>query len=574
MDSKSVFGKLQEFKTNHFGHISRPQLWIGIVFSSLFINVLALVFPLALLQMYDRVIPNQSLDTLAALVLIIAVAMVFELILRIGRAVLTAWCNARLEYDLTTHAYEKLLKTSLHTFEKEGSGAHLEKISSLNSLKDFFGGQAITSILDFPFVLVYLGLIAFIGGWLVLAPIFVLSLFCVIAYLLGKSMRETLSARRTADDRRLNFIIESLLGIHTIKSMAMEPLILRRYERLQKSTGHSDHDLSFKSTLTTSSTSLLSHINMLFIVSFGSVMAINGSLTIGGLAACTLLANRTLNPLSKAMNTWKRFQSISLAQKRLESISDLEDEYADDAYNLKNIQGKVELRNISFEVDNQEDKILNNISLSVNPGEVISISGKGQSGKTTLLWLLMGVLKASSGSVLIDGKNINTLAQRDLRHSIGYLPQHGILFEGTIIENITMFRGHEYLQKGLDAAHLLDLDKDIYKLPKGFDTHIGNRSIDFLPNGLRQRICIARALVNEPRIVLFDEANCAVDQQADAKLIDVLKHLRGKCTLIIVSHRPSVLKLADRKFQLLDGELKEQDGGNGERTITSRYGNT
>jgi ATP-binding cassette, subfamily C, bacterial LapB len=554
-----MWNNYQAIKYQYFGHISSAQLWIGIVASSLFINVLALVFPLTLLQMYDRIIPNHSTDTLFMMVCIVAGAMCIEWVLRVGRAAVTAWTNARLEYQLAMGSFEHLMKTSLSDFEKEGFGAHLEKMSALNTLKDFFGGQAITTLLDFPFVLVYLGLIYMIGGWLVLAPLCVLGLFVCLAYLLGRHMRRTLQKKQAADDRRLSFIVETLTGIHTVKSMAMELLMQRRYERLQRSTAESDYDLSFSSTLTASSSSLLSHINMLSIVGAGCVMVVNGSMTVGGLAACTLLANRTLGPLEKAMSTWKRFQAIALAQKRMESLYELPCETRQNAPVLENIQGKIELRDVHFKPDNSERHILNGVNLTVARGETISIRGVGQSGKSTLLWLMMGLLKPQKGAVYIDDTDISSIRQHGLREQIGYLPQHGSLYEGTIMENITMFRGADYWQRGIDAAHLLGLDEDVYKLPQGFDTHIGNRSIDSMPNGLRQRICIARALVNEPRIILFDEANSAVDQAADVKLINVLKHLKGRCTLIIVSHRPSILNLADTTYQLVDGKLEKEN---------------
>lgn len=550
-----IVSRLKKIKQYYFGHISAPQFYVGMVMSSLFINLLALVFPLALLQMYDRIIPNNAYDTLAILLIIVVTAMVFELILKIGRAALSAWCSSRLEFRLATKSFDRIMDTSQCEFEKEGAGEHLEKINALHTVKDFFGGQTIANVLDFPFVLIYISLIAIIGGWLVLAPLVVLTLYACLAYTVGRSMRATLENRRAADERRLNFIIETLSGIHTIKSMAMEPLIQRRYERLNKGAAKWDSDLSYQSTVTTSSSSLLSHINMILIVCFGCSMVVSGTLTVGGMAACTLLANRALNPMSVALNTWQRIHAARLAQRRLASISTLEKETDTKAKSLSNIEGKIELKSIALRVEKKETPLFEDINLVIEPGEAISIKGSGQSGRSSLLLMMMGVIKPTLGQVWIDGYDIASLSLSDLRRQIAYLPQEGSLFEGSIIENISMFRSGSYQQKALEAAHLLGLDKDIYKLPQGFDTHIGNHTIDYLPNGLRQRICIARALVNEPKIVLFDEANSAVDQEADLKLYELLKHLKQKCTLVIVSHRPSTLKVADRHYRIDNGVL-------------------
>lgn len=547
--------RVQKIKQYYFGHISRSQFYLGMVLSSLFINILALVFPLALLQMYDRIIPNNAYDTLLMLLMIVISAMLFEMVLKIARAAISAWCSARLEYRLSKKSFEKMLQTSQVEFDQEGAGEHLEKMNALQTVKEFWGGQTIANALDFPFVILYLAFIAVIGGWLVLAPVLVISLYAGLAFTLGRSMRKTLEARRAADERRLNFIIETLTGIHTVKSMSMEPLIQRRYERLNRGAAKWDSELSYQSTLTASSSSLLSNMNMILIVCFGCGMVVNGDLTVGGMAACTLLANRALNPMGIALSTWQRLHAVRLAQSRLNSLFQLESEFKHGSVEAKQIQGEIEFRDLHYQSDKHQSPLFHHLNMKIKAGEAVSIVGTGQSGRSNLLMLIMGIIKPNQGKVMIDGIDIADYDLQQLRKQIAYLPQQGSLFEGSIIDNISLFRQGKYQQKAMEAAHLLGLDKEIYKLPQGFDTKIGNHTIDYLPIGLRQRICIARALVNEPKIVLFDEANSAVDHAADEKLLALLNHLKQHCTLIIISHRPSTLAIADRSYRLQDGAL-------------------
>ena len=304
------------------------------------------------------------------------------------------------------------------------------------------------------------------------------------------------------------------------------------------------------------------------VVGFGATQVIDGVLTVGGLAACTMLAGRSMQPLQKAVGLWTRFQNIRLARDRVAKIFEMEEESPRGLPRLPDVQGGLELRNLHFgygknSYGEEYAELLTDINLKVEPGETIGISGGNASGKTTLLYLMMTALKPTSGQALVDGNDLAGFDPVSVRSQLAYLPQEAVLFNGTILENITMFRP-EYDNDALDMAKLLGLDNVVAHMPVGYDTMVGGGSGDSLPRGIKQRIAIARAIVHRPRILLFDEANTAMDGAGDTLLRGLLEKLQGRVTLIMVTHRPSMLSLADRIYDLEGGFLTERDPNAGQ----------
>ncbi len=529
-----------------------------ILVASLFINLLSLAMPLSLLQIYDRILPNSSFNTLAMLIAGIALALLLEAALRIGRSYLSGWVGARFEHMAGCAAIERILSTSVNDFEKEGSGVHLERIGSLGTLKEFYAGQAMMTLFDLPFAFIFLMLISYLAGSLVFVPIVLISLFAFSAWVVGKALRGSLAERMEADERRFNFIIEVLGGIHTLKSMAMETQMLRRYERLQEACAKTDYDVTKHSSTAMGLGALFSQLTMFTVVGFGSTFVIDGQLTVGGLAACTMLSGRAMQPLQRAVGIWARFQSIQLARGKLREVFELQPESESNLPSIgNNYRGGVELRDVTLRFKDDGPALFENVNLKVEPGQIIGISGGNASGKSSLLYIMMGAMRPTSGQVLMDGMDLNELDPSSVRRKIGYLPQHGVLFNGTILENLTMFKP-ELEDKALRMARLLGLDDVVARMPLGYDTNVGNGAYDSLPRGIKQRVAIARALMTDPVVLLFDEANAAMDSAGDRVLTEFLEQARGKRTLILVSHRPSLLKMADEIYDLNDGNLEKR----------------
>jgi ATP-binding cassette subfamily C protein LapB len=522
--------------------------------SSVFLNVLGLALPMSLLQVYDRILPNKSTGTMVLLMGGVLGAIFFESTINFCRSYITGWIGARFEHKAGCTALDKLMMTSIDSFEKEGSGAHLERMGSLGTVRDFYAGQAMLTLMDLPFAVLYLTLVALMGGMLVVVPIILLVLFGVSAMMVGTRLRESLQKRMVADDRRFNFLIEVLGGIHSVKSFAMEAQMVRRYERLQEGCAEGNYEVTLKSSTALGVSSFFSQATMIAVAAFGSMIVINGDMTTGGLAACSMLAGRAMSPLQKALSVWTRFQTFLLARERLTKLFDMKAEAPKSLPRLTTVKGRLELRDVSFRYGEKLPFIVKENSIDIRDGECIAIAGGNGSGKTTLLTVMQGALRPTQGSVLVDGVDLTGYEPQSVRDRIAYLPQSGVLFQGTILQNITMFRP-EFDDAAVETAALLGLDEVVATMAMGFDTSVGDGAYDSLPRGIKQRIAIARSLVHNPRIVLFDEANTAVDSAGDNFLRVWLERAKGKRTLVLVTPRPSLSKMADRIFDLTDGHL-------------------
>ena len=525
-----------------------------LVLASLFLNLLGLALPLSLLQVYDRILPNKSVGTMVLLLMGVMFALVAESVLSYCRSYITGWVGARFEHRAACLGLERMLMTSLHVYEKEGTGVHLDRMASLAVVRDFYAGQALMTFMDLPFAVVYLGLVAMLGGSLVFVPMVILIVFALSAMKIGSRLRGVIQERMTSDDRRFNFLIEVLGGIHSVKAMAMEAQMVRRYERLQESCAKANHDVALESTTALSVSAFFNQITMLAVVAVGSLYVIRGDMTTGGLAACSMLAGRAMVPLQRALGVWTRFQSFLLARGRIEELFGLEQEAQAGLPPLSTITGRLELQGVGFRFNEKMPWVLRDVSIIVEPGECVAICGDNGSGKTTLLAMMQGTLRPTEGKAIIDDHDLSEFDPKSAREKLAHLPQQGELFQGTILQNLTMFRP-ALDNVAMETAGLLGLDEVVATMAMGYETQVADGAYDSLPRGICQRIAITRALVNNPKVVLFDEANASMDTTGDNFLRAWLERSRGKRTMVLVSLRPSMLKMADRIYDLRDGQL-------------------
>lgn len=533
-----------------------PIMRADILVASLFINALSLVLPMVLLQVYDRIIPNVALHTLTLLIFGLLAVLVIDVLLRSARSYITGWIGAKYEHEMGGQAVEKLLRADLQELEKVSPGVHLDRLSSIDSVRDFYASQAGLALVDLPFVFLFLGLLGYIGGALLIVPVILLIILSASAFILGVHLKEAIENDTVWEDRRYSFIIEVLTGIHSIKSMAMENLMGRRYEKLMENCSKASYEVIFLNGLSQSIGSVFSQITMVAVASVGSLLVINDQITMGALAASTLLAGRTVQPLLRALGIWTRFQHIQIADKKLQAINDIPTERPDETVAIEKVE-TLELKNFCFRYSDECENILNDINIKLHHGDIIGIRGGNGSGKSTLLWSLMGGLKPTSGQILINGQDPMAFSTDSLRSRIAYLPQRPIMFRGTILDNLTMFQGDEFIDDALKVAEMLKLNHILARMPDGYETVVGDGAQCEIPTGIAQRITIARALAHKPDVVLFDEANSGLDTQSDEDLHKLMQQLKGSCTIILVSYRPSLLKMSDKLFDLKNGTLIE-----------------
>ncbi len=549
-----------------------PKLIHGrsdIIFASAALNVLALALPIMILQVYDRIIPNDAIETLLLLMIGVGIAVILEACFRLSRSYLTARAGASFEHIAGCRALYRTMGTDIVGFEKEATGVYLHRFNAIENLREFMSGYSLLVFIDLPFALIFLGLIGYIAGSLVIVPLALLAVFAVITVFVGHGLKQALDQRSVWDDRRYNFLIEVLTGIHTVKGLALEAQMVRRYERLQESTAESVRKVAVHNNLAQSLGAVFSQITLIAVAAYGSTLVINETLTIGGLAACTLLSGRALQPLLRAMGVWTHYQNILLAQKRIQAVLDLPQERTNTQHKRSDIKKPalalvkevspgcgIVFEDVSFGYDGVSTKLFEGANAEFKPLKTTAISGANGSGKTTLLWLAMGLIPPQSGKVLLNGVDISTLDPEMVRRQIAYLPQTGLVFHGTIMENLTMFRRGAIIDDALRQCLDLGLDPVIKRMPKGYDTLVGDGASDSLPGGIRQRVAIARALVTKPKVILFDEANTSLDMEGDEILKKALVKLQENTTILLVSHRPSLIKISDHGYKIKDNSME------------------
>jgi ATP-binding cassette subfamily B protein len=526
----------------------------GLALSALLSNLLSLGLPLAILQIMDRVLANQSLETLALLVVGIVVALALEEVLRGVSAVVTGWLGIRYEHHASLQALERLLRVPMRRFNQEEAGNYAERILAATRLSEFYSGQALLVVFDLPFVLLFLLIILLIGGWVAVVPAVLLGLFVVLSLRFGRQLSDQVARRQELDDRRSSFLAEVLANIHTVKTQAMEWLMLRRYERLQEASAGVGETLTGSSARATDLGFVFSQVMVVAVVAAGAVAVMAGQMTPGGLAAVMLLSTRALLPLRRSLAVWLRYQSFVAAEERLAGIMDMPYEESASLPPLPPLAQALELRDVRL-VHDDGRVLFDGLSLTVPAGQCIAIQGESGSGKSSLLSLVNGLERPDSGQVLLDGRPLAASAPDSIHTQLAYLPQVPQILAGTILDNLTMFEP-ALNQRALAMARELGLDRVVAGMKGGYQTVLGEGQGEGLPEGVRQMIAIVRALVHEPSVILFDEANISLDLESDRRLLAYLAARKGRSTILLVTHRPSMLALADQVYTLADGRLR------------------
>lgn len=541
---------------NH-NNFKPPTAWrrLDVLTASFLINILALGLPFAILQVYDRIIPKQAIDTFIFIIIGLIGVILLDTLVKIARSSILSWEGAKYDHKQSMKAVEHILHADTSSYESKPHGYYIDKIHALEKIQDFYSGQSILLMMDFPFVIIFIILIWFIAGPLVIIPLCLLGFFGLISILTGQRLHKALVNRSEMEDRRQNFIIEVLSGIHTVKAMAMEPFMIRRYERLQGQSAESIFQLSRINSIVQGIGATFSQVATISFVGIGSLSVIEGDLTLGALAAGSMLSNRVLQPGLKAMSIWTQFQSVRLAHKKVKELFAMPSERSGTISIDQNFEGSIQLENLSFQYPNTEQPILTDVSLDINDGEMIGITGNNGSGKSTIIKLLAGYIHPNKGELLINNHPISEYNLEQIRTQIGIVPQYGILFEGTILENMTLYREGDAIKQAIELSKILGLEKIIAQMPHGLDTMVGGSAVDSLSEGVRQKIIMVRSLVGYPKIILFDDANANFDIKNDNRLMNFMSALRDQRTMVIVSHRPSFLKLCHRVYLINDHKL-------------------
>jgi ATP-binding cassette subfamily C protein LapB len=369
-------------------------------------------------------------------------------------------------------------------------------------------------------------------------------------------IEEAITVRRRADeDRRTDLVIEILRGIRTLKILAAEALMMRRHDRLQQTTVENSYDSLLIANSNQSLTALFTNLVLVLTVAYGAYLVIEGAISVGSLAACTTLAGRAVQPILRLFAVHGQMVVIETARQRLADVLALPRESRSDAKQSVQLKGQVRLSDVGFQYAASGRVLFKSLNLTVSPGSICGITGLDLAGKSTLARLVAGEVAPTSGAIRIDDHDLNGPLTAALRSRIALVGQEQTLFDGTILDNLAIFRRTGSIEDALRAARLIGLEQDIQRLANGYETHISDGIGDELPASFAQRIMIARALGRRPKILILDQANAVLDMRSEFFLRQALLAIKGSVTVVLITERPSLLRIADSVHVLSGGQL-------------------
>ncbi|MDV7340567.1 ABC transporter transmembrane domain-containing protein [Terasakiella sp. A23] len=532
---------------------------MDVVLASFALNVLTLALPLVVLQVYDRIIPSQSTDTFTFMVLGLVTVVLLDGGLRYLRTYVTTWAGTRFEHAASVRACDAFLGAEVQDFETTPPGVQMERYSAIEALREHQSGQGLVSYTELPFAFLFVGLIFVIGGPLVYAPIAVCVIAALFAIWLGISLDRIIRERNELDDNRYNFIFQVLNGIHSVKGLGMEALMCRHYQHLHAPVSHVMERLVFYSSLGQSVGAILSNFAMISVALMGSIFVINGDLTGGSLMACTLLGGRAIQPLIRMIGVWVQYRSLKLSNERLNALGGIrqENNSPENIEKTPEITGDIRFEQATIYQSNTGFPIFKDLDLHIKSGEIIAILGQVGGGKSALLETIAGFIPVTEGSMKFDGVDSNDISYRKLRRQMGYVRQNAPLFRGTLRENLTKFRNRDHLPAALEVADRLGLSEIIAAMPKGLETAVGESASEGLSGSVQQMVSLTLTFADKPKILLLDEANTALDGDADRRLREYLETLKGEATVLMITERPSLINIADRVLDASHGVVKQ-----------------
>lgn len=526
-----------------------------VLLAALLINIFTLMSPLFVMNVYDRVVPNNVMTTLWVLATGIFIIYGFDLLLRTLRGYLIDVCGKKADILMASRLFQQVMGMELAS-KPASIGAFSNTIREFETVRDFFTSATLTSLIDLPFIFLFLFLIYYLGGPIVFIPLLTIPTVLIVAWSLEKPLQNVVrEALRTASQKNA-VLVESMSGLEAIKSMGSEGLLQQKWESLVAANARLSLKSRFLSAIVINFTNYSQQVVSIGVVVLGVYQIAEGALTLGGLIACTILAGRCLTPLGPMANLITRYQQAKHALQELNILMETpQDRPAEKQFlHRPHLDGNIEFEHVSFHYPNQQSNALNDISFKIKAGEKIGIVGRIGSGKSTLHKLLLGLYRPTSGSILLDGANILQIDPIDLRHNIGYVPQDCLLFTGNIRENIIMTKPWADDKAVLEIAKITGVDRFISQHPEGYDLHVGERG-ETLSGGQRQSVTIARALLPNSPIILMDEPTNAMDERTESELITGLTPFLKDKTVIVVTHKPSLLTLVDRIIVFEGGRI-------------------
>jgi ATP-binding cassette, subfamily B, bacterial HlyB/CyaB len=526
--------------------------------ASFFVQLFALATPLVFMIVIDKVFLHSNLSTLDVLIFALAVIVVFDVVLNGIRTYLLSHTSNRVDVELGTRLFRHLMSLPLSYFESRRTGDTVARIREMETVRNFLTGSTLTLFVDLLFVFIFLGVMYLFSPLLASIVIGALPLFFLVSFLVTPFMRSRLEDKYQKTAESQSFLVETLGGMETVKSGAVEPQQQREWETRLADHARCSFTAATLSNWINQVTGLLSKGLTVVLLYVGANLVLAGSLTVGQLIAFNMLSGRVIAPIQRLAHLWQEFTGMRISVRRLADILDTRPEplMLGDSTALPPVEGAVEFDQVWFRYQDDNPDVLRNVSFTVEPGEVVGIVGSTGSGKTTLVKLLQRLYVPTSGRVSIDGMSLASLDGAWLRRQIGVVAQDFVLFNRSIRDNITLGDPDIDDQRLVQAAVMVGAHEMITRLPGGYDTVLNERGRG-LSAGQRQCIALTRALVTDPSILVLDEATSALDYESEHNFQGNFREICSGRTTFVVAHRLSTVRHADRILTLEDGEIVE-----------------
>ena len=532
------------------------RTYLQVALAAFFINIIGLVSPLFVMNVYDRVLPNEAIATLWVLAAGVTLAFLFELLLKTARASLIDYAGRKADIRLSHMLFDKILNSSLSA-RPLSTGEYASRVTQYEFVREFFASNTVATLIDSVFVFVFLAVIYMVAGALVLIPAVAFLLALIIGLVAQHRIGRRVATAANESARRQALLVETLSTIETVKSLRAEASLLRRWQELTKHATRTSEEIKHISSSASNATQFVQQLVTVGIVIAGTYAFSEGSISMGAIIATVMLSGRTLAPLGQIAMTLARFRQATSSLRIIDEIMKQPEDRPQTAgfVNRQIRLGSIVFDNVGFAYPGTEHNVVNGLGFSIRPGERVGIIGRIGSGKTTVGRLLGALYVPASGSILIDGVDIRQYHPAEVRTAVAVAGQSADLFSGTVKENLLLGRADASDEEILEVAQATGVEAFVSRHPRGFDMPVGERGNN-LSGGQKQALTIARLLLSRPKIVYLDEPSGAMDLATERLLLSRLKTaFAPEVTVIISTHRHSMLELVDRLIVLDQGRV-------------------
>jgi subfamily B ATP-binding cassette protein HlyB/CyaB len=545
------------------------KLLAEVLVISFVMQLIGLATPLGFQVVMDKVLVNHAMKTLNVVVFGLLCATVFENVLTGIRTWVFARTSSKIDVELGARLYRHLFSLPIAYFQARRVGDSVARVRELENIRSFLTGNAITLVMDLFFSFVFVLVMFWYSVPLTLLVLASVPVYFLLSLVLTPILRNRLKEKFNCGSRNQAFLVESISGIDTIKSMAVEPRWIDNWEKQLAGYVTAGLDATNIGTIANVGVTTVSKLVTVGIIWFGAGQVIDGTLTVGQLIAFNMLSGRLTEPILRIAQLWNNFQQVGVSMERLGDILNAPAEIAGNKSRIPRLNGSIEFDQVSFRYRPDNPDVIRAVNVKIEPGQVIGIVGRSGSGKSTLTRLVQRLYVPDRGRVLIDGQDLSIIDTTSLRHQLGVVLQENVLFTGTIRDNISLSNPALPIENIIAAATLAGAHEFICELPEGYDTMVGEHGTG-LSGGQRQRIAIARTLIGNPRILIFDEATSALDYESEQIIQENMRKICAGRTVLIIAHRLSAVRDADRILVMERGQIVED--GSHEQLLANESG--